>query len=225
MPAGAGGSAHLRQSRAVVFLNRLRKCKPQGPCLLVDRAGISLALTIKRQCISRRGHSRKPSSVPGHDDNPHSNCGRRFGSHSRKPDFPQRSANLTSIRWLPPSRMKRDRLSALGSLAPRPEAALMKSELLTRTGEQAGNRKVTYHPDDSEFREACRIITIVGICAPRILSIWEQTEDWVPCGDRLYRSHMRRVEHGGSETVCRDRRRQGGTGRVHRVRRRGLFSG
>ncbi len=102
------------------------------------------------------------------------------------------SDQLTLLRFdgLPPSRMRRDRLSVLGSLAPRPEAALMKGELLTRTGEEAGNRKVTYHRDDSEFREACRIITIVGICAPRILSIWEQTEDWVPCGDRLYRSHI-----------------------------------
>jgi len=58
------------------------------------------------------------------------------------------SDQLTLLRFdgLPPSRMRRDRLSVLGSLAPRPEAALMKGELLTRTGEEAGNRKVTYSP-------------------------------------------------------------------------------
>ncbi len=34
--------------------------------------------------------------------------------------------------------------------------------------------------------DVCRILTIVGPCAPICLGLWEQTEDWVPCGDGLY---------------------------------------
>jgi hypothetical protein len=34
--------------------------------------------------------------------------------------------------------------------------------------------------------DVCRIFTIVGPCAPIFLGLWEQTEDWVPCGDCLY---------------------------------------
>lgn len=36
------------------------------------------------------------------------------------------------------------------------------------------------------MRDVCRALTIVGPCAPICLGLWEQTEEWVPCGDRLY---------------------------------------
>ncbi|MGA2411503.1 MAG: hypothetical protein ABSG46_14090 [Candidatus Binataceae bacterium] len=82
-------------------------------------------------------------------------------------------------------RFRRESLDRTG-MAP-PEAFLVKRDTLRREDSTPKDSPFRHHLYDhsKELSDVCRMLTIAKDSSPRLVAIWEQTEDWVPCGNHL----------------------------------------